>query len=262
MGTLHRVTLYCINGHMVLDWRSQPMVGSIPAANLMVSAALLFSGNTFSKLKLNVYFFWQVSGDGRCDSPGCNAKYCTYTMIDMATQKIVWSELVQVSETTSSVEMEKLGFKRSVIPDVLMKKRLLKDIHKLTKACQTGSLEVFHGALLKYCTKRQEFDFPNMMARLQLAIIDHNRNCDRPEATTNKPVHVEKKLRSYLSSLGKCYFLENVNIVCFADAKKTKERKHNEVHLPRHIAEVPSPTSKLVVSSALFLLSISGQFNF
>lgn len=33
-------------------------------------------------------------------------------IVPTPTQKIVWSELVQVSETTSSVAMEKVGFKR------------------------------------------------------------------------------------------------------------------------------------------------------
>ena len=45
-----------------------------------------------------------LSGDGRCDSPGHNAKYCSYTLMDSSshdrkgTNKIVGMELVQVSE--------------------------------------------------------------------------------------------------------------------------------------------------------------------
>ncbi|XP_068112059.1 uncharacterized protein [Hyperolius riggenbachi] len=53
-------------------------------------------------------------GDGQCDSPGFNAKYCVYTMMDMQTSLILDFEAVQVSQTTSSVAMEKLGFKTCV----------------------------------------------------------------------------------------------------------------------------------------------------
>ncbi|ESO94791.1 hypothetical protein LOTGIDRAFT_161042 [Lottia gigantea] len=42
-----------------------------------------------------------------------------------------------------------------------------------------GSLEVFHSMMLKYLPKRQEFDFACMMARTQLAALDHNHNVDR-----------------------------------------------------------------------------------
>ena len=53
-----------------------------------------------------------LSGDGRCDSPGHNAKYGTYTMIDQETDKIVDFNIVQVSEVSSSNAMEREGFKR------------------------------------------------------------------------------------------------------------------------------------------------------
>jgi hypothetical protein len=55
-----------------------------------------------------------LSGDGRCDSPGLSAKYCTYTFMDTATGAIPDFSLVQVSETTSSPVMELLGFQRSL----------------------------------------------------------------------------------------------------------------------------------------------------
>ena len=52
----------------------------------------------------------RLSGDGRCDSPGYSAKYCTYTMMGMDTEKVMDFEVVQVSQTSSSVAMEKKGF--------------------------------------------------------------------------------------------------------------------------------------------------------
>ena len=61
------------------------------------------------------YLKWQnrpldVSGDGRCDSPGFTAKYGAYTVMNTENDKILDFSLTQVSQTTSSVAMEKLGF--------------------------------------------------------------------------------------------------------------------------------------------------------
>ncbi|XP_054760802.2 uncharacterized protein LOC129267074 [Lytechinus pictus] len=55
-----------------------------------------------------------VIADGRCDSPGYNAKYCTYTCMDSATYKVIAMALVQVSQANSSVAMEKVGCKMSL----------------------------------------------------------------------------------------------------------------------------------------------------
>jgi hypothetical protein len=40
--------------------------------------------------------------------------------------------------------------------------------------------------MLTYCPKRLEFDFPCMMARTQLAALDHNANVGRAQATVGK----------------------------------------------------------------------------
>ena len=53
-----------------------------------------------------------VCGDGRYDSPGFNAKYCTYTVMEATTSAILDFNVVQVSETGSSSTMELEGFKR------------------------------------------------------------------------------------------------------------------------------------------------------
>ena len=68
---------------------------------------------------------------------------------------------------------------RNIVHD----KNLLRDIKKLTGFHHTGSLEVFHSSLLKYCPKRQHFSYLGMQARLELAILDHNYNTDRKQAT-------------------------------------------------------------------------------
>ena len=51
-----------------------------------------------------------LAGDGRCDTPGHNAKYSSYSFLDQKTNKIIDFRITQVSETTSSNAMEKYGF--------------------------------------------------------------------------------------------------------------------------------------------------------
>ena len=47
---------------------------------------------------------------------------------------------------------------------------------KLSGFHHTGSLEVSHSLLLKYCPKRQHFSYVGMQAHIELAILDHNYN--------------------------------------------------------------------------------------
>lgn len=52
----------------------------------------------------------RLSGDGRCDSPGHNAKYMTYSFMDRNTNRIATFSLTQVTEAGNSNRMEKMGF--------------------------------------------------------------------------------------------------------------------------------------------------------
>ena len=72
------------------------------------------------------------------------------------------------------------------LKNVVYNKTLLWDIKKLTGFQHTGALEVFHSLLLKYCPKRQHFSYIGMQARIELAILDHNYNANRKQATTKK----------------------------------------------------------------------------
>lgn len=262
-----------------------------------------------------------IGGDGRCDSPGHNAKFCTYTMMN-EDGKILTFELAQVTEASSSNAMEKLGFERCLqelrdndldiniivtdrhtsisssmdknhedishqfdvwhmakwvlkklknknkekaysdltpsiqsvinhlwwcsatcegnveilrekwtsivhhvsnkhkwtgnkhfhrcsharlprdrqrktkwlkagsaghvaLEDIVYNPKFLKDLSKLTQFCHTGELESYHSMLLKYCPKREHFPYNGMLARFQLAAIDHNAHSERPQAKTN-----------------------------------------------------------------------------
>ena len=152
IGTLLVVNGTCPDGH-VLHWQSQPMVRGMAAGNLLLSAAILLCGLTFTGIAnladlLNLAMLSErrfydlqrdyvypvvhttyvrqqeavveylrgnqlhLSGDGRCDSPGYSAKYATYSLMDSATDLILDYSLVHVSETGSSVAMEKEGLRR------------------------------------------------------------------------------------------------------------------------------------------------------
>ena len=52
----------------------------------------------------------RLSRDGRCDSPGHNAKYLTYSFMDQITNKIAAMTITQVTEAKNSNNMEKVGF--------------------------------------------------------------------------------------------------------------------------------------------------------
>lgn len=153
-GSLLIVNRTCTEGHCSL-WTSQPLLNGMAAGNLLLSAAILFSGCTYRKIShlasiINLqvmaertfhsiqrkYLFpvvhraWSahqqgifsrnnntelvLCGDGRCDSPGYSAKYCTYTMMSEDSGEIVNFKIVQVTETNSSVAMEKEACKRCI----------------------------------------------------------------------------------------------------------------------------------------------------
>lgn len=70
----------------------------------------------------------KLNGDGRCDSPGHNAKYGTYTFMDSESKKIPIFNVVQVTEVSSSNAMEKEGFTRCL--DILEDENV--SIHTIT----------------------------------------------------------------------------------------------------------------------------------
>ncbi|XP_067659703.1 uncharacterized protein [Haliotis asinina] len=55
-----------------------------------------------------------LGGDGRADTPGHNAKFGSYTLMELSTSKVVHVELVQSNEVKNSNAMEKEGLTRSV----------------------------------------------------------------------------------------------------------------------------------------------------
>ena len=56
-----------------------------------------------------------LSGDGRNDSPGHSAQYCTYSLADMNEQAILQMNVVDVREAGGkSNNMERIGFERGM----------------------------------------------------------------------------------------------------------------------------------------------------
>ena len=53
-------------------------------------------------------------------------------------------------------------------------------------------MEVFHSLLLKYCPKRQYFSYMGIQARIELAILCHNYNAQRKQATTKDGTKIVK----------------------------------------------------------------------
>ncbi len=76
----------------------------------------------------------------------------------------------------------------SALKEVILNKRLVADIEKLTRAVHTGSLEAFHSLLTKYVPKRQHFSYRGMLVRTELAVLDHNKNLNREQAVTAEGV--------------------------------------------------------------------------
>jgi hypothetical protein len=64
---------------------------------------------------------------------------------------------------------------------VVMDKKILEDIGKLSRFCHTGNLEVYHSELIRYIPKNKHFSHQGMISRTQLCAMDHNSHVDRPQ---------------------------------------------------------------------------------
>nr|XP_054775161.1 uncharacterized protein LOC129283348 [Lytechinus pictus] len=340
-----------------------------------------------------------LCGDGRCDSPGFSAKYCTYTLMNAKNNKIMAMKLVQVSEASSSVAMEKLGFQRALqelldaginvtvvatdrhvgirklmreeyphiihqfdvwhvekavkkrllakskrkenallgpwiscignhlwwsasncnenpdlliemwqsvthhicnihewnsadmyhqcrhdplppdeeretkwltpdspphqaLQDVLFDRNLVKDIRQLTMACRTGDLESYHSMLLKYCPKRKHFPYAGMMARTQLAVLDHNHNQNRGQRVIKKgprrgegqyKVKYSKRAQSWAVNINKedknfSYLIGILQDVLQMRGGEKEVQPVEIPELPVHVAKVPCPPKEDLIS--------------
>ncbi|KAJ8049969.1 hypothetical protein HOLleu_02957 [Holothuria leucospilota] len=182
VGTGLFVTMTCISGH-----ERQYLVPEVNSAWVKDQSLLISSlkGKSLS-----------IVGDGRCDSPGYSAKYCSYTLMDIETEKVVDFELVQVSETGSSVKMEAVGFDRCfsrVLNDHKLEtekfasdrhvsiRKLMKDNYKGVK----HNFDVFHLAknisskLRKIAKKKGNEDIECWIKSINNHVRWCSRNCGK-----------------------------------------------------------------------------------
>ena len=91
--------------------------------NVIFAAAILFSGNNYTKIALLCKFLNlqhikkqpTTRFSVRNDSPGHSAQYCLYTLMDTETKKIADIQVVDKRETgLKSAAMEKLGLQRGL----------------------------------------------------------------------------------------------------------------------------------------------------
>ncbi|KAE8584981.1 hypothetical protein XENTR_v10021182 [Xenopus tropicalis] len=151
-GSFLTVIGHCHNGHRFHLWHSQPVNGQVAVGNLLMAAALLFSGSSFPKVKemnkllglqqisAETYYDYQqkylfptvdvhwhqerqllrdayissplsLAGDCQKNIPGHSTEYCSYTLLDVATKRILDFQIEQMSERTPPIAGEKLAFK-------------------------------------------------------------------------------------------------------------------------------------------------------
>lgn len=76
----------------------------------------------------------KLAGDGRADSPGYKAKFGTYSLLDVESNKVLHFEFVQSNEVSGSCRMALEGLKRCLtflkIMDWPPKHSPRTDIHK------------------------------------------------------------------------------------------------------------------------------------
>ncbi|XP_063048719.1 uncharacterized protein LOC134445189 isoform X3 [Engraulis encrasicolus] len=71
------------------------------------------------------------------------------------------------------------------VEKLLLSKRVLTDVQKLSSDYQTSTLEAFHSVLLRFTPKNVVFPFIGMLCRLYLAALHFNENARRCQAKTS-----------------------------------------------------------------------------
>ena len=153
----------------------------------------------------------------------------------------------------------------NALKEVVLDKRLVKDIRQLSEFCHTGNLEVYHSLMTKYVPKRQEFDQDQMTARTALAALDHNMSVNRQQATNKK---VEKRFRMICPKATSQWVVKPVYEAKTYDwmyavmGKAVKEKECRSlspvtVKKKENIAPIPAPPKAELISSLLSRFSKS-----
>ena len=154
-----------------------------------------------------------------------------------------------VHQTLSSEEERSRKWLRSgsvahsALHKVVLQDTLLRDMKKLVGFHHTGSLEVFHSLLLKYCPKRQHFSYVGMQARIELAILDHNYNTQCKQATTKDgtKIIILHLCLMYIFTEGKTRYL-------FVFPKEELFDYDKPDFIPQNIASIERPPKQEVIT--------------
>ena len=127
-------------------------------------------------------------------------KKCGHPRISAKDQKeITWIE----NGSPAHVALEEVG----------TNKKLMKDIAKLTEFHHTGELESYHSLITKYAPKREHFCYNGMVARTQLAVLNHNANGSRSQAKVKKGSNQdEKRFKIVCSKLRKNWVAKEIKM--------------------------------------------------
>ena len=96
-----------------------------------------------------------LAGDGRNDSPGHCAKYCTYSLMDVATNKILALSCIDCRQTNlNSVVMEKAGFLKATAQVTTHVKvaEIVTDAHPQIAALMSKCLLIYSWRKICYFT--------------------------------------------------------------------------------------------------------------
>ncbi|XP_002939397.1 uncharacterized protein LOC100487738 [Xenopus tropicalis] len=143
-GSMLSVRLTCLDGHSML-WNSQPTFGETSIGNLEITGSIILTGATYQKtydifkllsipfISHTMFYNYQrnyvfpaidhqwkkekdvmarkrtpmaLAGDGQFDSPGHSAKFCTYTMMDVTSKKIIDFKIEQLGSGKTAGQTE------------------------------------------------------------------------------------------------------------------------------------------------------------
>ena len=115
------------------------------------------------------------------------------------------------------------------LKNVVENKKTSVDIECLSQFCHTGSLEVFHSVLDKYCPKRLHFTLEGMIARTQLAVLDYNCGSSNTQTTIKDGKQRHKQI---FSKLTQSWVVRKIS-------EKKRSRIHTRLIIIFYIRSVP-----------------------
>ncbi|XDV52409.1 hypothetical protein PO909_021139 [Leuciscus waleckii] len=135
------------------------------------------------------------------------------------------------------------------LENLVLDKGLLKDLRQMALFKHT----VFHSLLLKYCPKRIHFHYTSMLARTQLAVLDHNENVHRQQARTETGKKLyESPTQNFREELVRRVLQRRMDSsIIYKDSSS-----HLEIQpVPKNIAQQTKPSKEDTVSKHLSRLS-------